>query len=125
VGRLTTHVLDTAQGCPASNVGITLYRIESQQSGGDRQLLKQDITNQDGRLDSPILNDDAFQPGVYELVFQAGDYFRAGIRAGQLAFDEPLFVDEVVLRFGISQSDQHYHVPLLVSPWSYSTYRGS
>ncbi|MFT5225373.1 MAG: 5-hydroxyisourate hydrolase [Polaribacter sp.] len=125
MGRLTTHVLDTAQGCPASNVGIALYRIESQQNGGDRQLLKQDITNQDGRLDSPILNDDAFQPGVYELVFQAGDYFRAGIRSGQPALDEPLFVDEVVLRFGISQSDQHYHVPLLVSPWSYSTYRGS
>jgi 5-hydroxyisourate hydrolase len=125
VGRLTTHVLDTAQGCPASNVGIALYRIESQQDGGGRQLLKQDTTNQDGRLDSPILNDDAFQPGVYELVFQAGDYFRAGIRSGQPVLDEPLFVDEVVLRFGISQSDQHYHVPLLVSPWSYSTYRGS
>jgi 5-hydroxyisourate hydrolase len=125
VGRLTTHVLDTAQGCPASNVGIALYRIESQQTGVDRQLLKQDKTNQDGRLDSPILDDAAFQPGVYELVFQAGDYFRTGIRSGQLALDEPLFVDEVILRFGISQSDQHYHVPLLVSPWSYSTYRGS
>jgi len=72
VGRLTTHVLDTAQGCPANNVGITLYRIESSQTGDVRQLLKQDETNQDGRLDSPILNDDAFQPGVYELVFQAG-----------------------------------------------------
>ncbi len=135
MGRLTTHVLDTAQGCPASNVDIALYRIESHQTGVDRQLvdrqlvdrqlLKQDKTNQDGRLDAPILNDDMFQPGVYELVFQAGDYFRAGIRSGQLALDEPLFVDEVVLRFGISQSDQHYHVPLLVSPWSYSTYRGS
>lgn len=125
MGRLTTHVLDTAQGCPANNVGITLYRIESSQTGDVRQLLKQDETNQDGRLDSPILNDDAFQPGVYELVFQAGDYFRTGVRSGQLALDEPLFVDEVVLRFGISQSDQHYHVPLLVSPWSYSTYRGS
>jgi 5-hydroxyisourate hydrolase len=125
VGRLTTHVLDTAQGCPANNVGITLYRIESSQTGDVRQLLKQDETNQDGRLDSPILNDDAFQPGVYELVFQAGDYFRTGARSGQLVLDEPLFVDEVVLRFGISQSDQHYHVPLLVSPWSYSTYRGS
>ena len=125
MGRLTTHVLDTAQGCPASNVGIALYRIESLQTGVDRQLLKQDKTNQDGRLDSPILDDDTFQAGVYELVFQAGDYFRTGIRSGQLALDEPLFVDEVILRFGISQSDQHYHVPLLVSPWSYSTYRGS
>ena len=126
MGRLTTHVLDTAQGRPASDVGITLYRIEPRQAGSHpvdskRQLLKQDKTNQDGRLDSPILNDEDFQPGVYELVFQAGDYFRSG----QMKRDEPLFVDEVVLRFGISQADQHYHVPLLVSPWSYSTYRGS
>jgi 5-hydroxyisourate hydrolase len=126
VGRLTTHVLDTAQGCPAGDIDIALYRIEphqtgSHQVGSKRQLLKQDKTNQDGRLDSPILNDDAFQPGVYELVFQAGDYFRSS----QIELDEPLFVDEVVLRFGISQADQHYHVPLLVSPWSYSTYRGS
>lgn len=125
MGKLTTHVLDTAQGCPASDVSIALYRIETQQTSVDRQLLKQGKTNQDGRLDSPILDADAFQPGVYELVFQAGDYFRTGIRSGQLALDEPLFVDEVVLRFGISQADQHYHVPLLVSPWSYSTYRGS
>jgi 5-hydroxyisourate hydrolase len=121
VGQLTTHVLDTAQGCPASKVGITLYRIELQQTGVERQLLKQDITNQDGRLDAPILEHGAFKPGMYELVFQMGDYFRSG----QLTLDEPLFVDEVVLCFGISQHDQHYHVPLLVSPWSYSTYRGS
>jgi 5-hydroxyisourate hydrolase len=121
VGQLTTHVLDTAQGCPASKVGITLYRIELQQTGVERQRLKQDITNQDGRLDAPILEHGAFKPGMYELVFQMGDYFRSG----QLTLDEPLFVDEVVLRFGISQHDQHYHVPLLVSPWSYSTYRGS
>jgi 5-hydroxyisourate hydrolase len=127
VGRLTTHVLDTAQGRPASDVTIALYRIEPNQPGSHQQLgsrgqlLKQDKTNQDGRLDSPILNGDAFQTGVYELVFQAGDYFRSS----QIELDEPLFVDEVVLRFGISQVDQHYHVPLLVSPWSYSTYRGS
>lgn len=121
MGQLTTHVLDTAQGCPASNVIIALYRIVAQQTGFDRQLLKQVETNLDGRLDAPILDADAFQPGVYELVFQAGDYFRAG----QLLLDEPLFIDEVIIRFGISQADQHYHVPLLVSPWSYSTYRGS
>lgn len=121
MGRLTTHVLDTAQGCPASSVGIALYRIEMHQAGSKRQLLKQDKTNLDGRLDSPVLNDESFQPGVYELVFQAGDYFRSS----QIELDEPLFVDEVVIRFGISQPDQHYHVPLLVSPWSYSTYRGS
>jgi 5-hydroxyisourate hydrolase len=119
VGRLTTHVLDTAQSCPANNVNIALYRIELQQTGNDRQLLKQDKTNQDGRLDAPILNGDAFFPGVYELVFQADDYFRTGIRSGQLALNEPLFVDEVVLRFGISHPGQHYHVPQLVSPWSY------
>lgn len=121
MGRLTTHVLDTAQGCPASGVGISLYRIEPHQASSRRSLLKQDKTNQDGRLDGSMLDGDALQTGVYELVFQAGDYFRSG----QMVLDEPLFVDEVVIRFGISQTDQHYHVPLLVSPWSYSTYRGS
>lgn len=121
MGKLTTHVLDTAQGCPASGVGIALYRIEALQAGSGRHLLKQDHTNQDGRLDAPILDADAFETGVYELVFQAGQYFRSS----PLELDEPLFVDEVILRFGISQAHQHYHVPLLVSPWSYSTYRGS
>lgn len=116
MGRLTTHVLDTAQGCPAAKVGVTLYRVD-----GERQLLKQDRTNADGRLDSPILDADDFRPGVYELVFQAGDYFRSS----QLQLSDPPFVDEVVLRFGIADADAHYHVPLLVSPWAYSTYRGS
>ncbi len=116
MGRLTTHVLDTAQGCPAASVGVQLYRIDA-----GRQLIKKDQTNSDGRLDAPILDSDQFQTGVYELVFQAGDYFRSSV------FDlpEPAFVDEVVLRFGIADTDAHYHVPLLVSPWSYSTYRGS
>ena len=121
MGKLTTHVLDTAQGCPASGVNIALYRIGTHSVGFERQLLKQDKTNTDGRLDNPMLDDDTFQTGVYELVFQAGDYFRSS----QIKLDEPLFVDDVVIRFGISQADQHYHVPLLVSPWSYSTYRGS
>ena len=116
MGRLTTHVLDTAQGCPAANVGVELYRIDN-----ERQLLKQDSTNDDGRLDSPILDSEDFQCGVYELVFKAGDYFRAS----QAKLPDPLFVDEVVLRFGIADVESHYHVPLLVSPWSYSTYRGS
>lgn len=116
MGRLTTHVLDTAQGCPATAVGIALYRIE-----GQRILIKEDATNDDGRLDSPILDSAEFQSGVYELVFQAGDYFRNS----HLELPEPAFVDEVVLRFGIADEDAHYHVPLLVSPWSYSTYRGS
>ena len=80
-----------------------------------------DSTNADGRLDNPILDGAAFVPGVYELVFQAGQYFRNR----PLDLPEPLFVDEVVLRFGIADAGQHYHVPLLVSPWAYSTYRGS
>lgn len=116
MGRLTTHVLDTARGCPAAAVSIELYRIDAQ-----RELIKNDQTNSDGRLDSPILDTDTFQPGVYELVFQAGDYFRST----HSDLPEPAFVDEVVLRFGIADADAHYHVPLLVSPWSYSTYRGS
>jgi len=116
MGKLTTHVLDTAQGCPAAAVSIALYRIESK-----HLLVKQDATNADGRLDSPILEAAEFQPGIYELVFQAGDYFRAC----KLDLPDPAFVDEVVLRFGIADANAHYHVPLLVSPWSYSTYRGS
>ncbi len=116
MGRLTTHVLDTAQGCPAAAVSVALYRLE-----GEFKLLKQDQTNADGRLDSPILDNDDFQPGVYQLVFQAGDYFHNTT----LDLPDPAFVDEVVLRFGIANADAHYHVPLLVSPWSYSTYRGS
>ncbi|MCP4875477.1 MAG: hydroxyisourate hydrolase [Gammaproteobacteria bacterium] len=116
MGRLTTHVLDTARGLPAAGVEIALYRVNS-----EPQQLKCDCTNADGRLDSPILDADEFITGVYELVFQAGEYFR-----GQnLEISEPLFVDEVVLRFGINDANQHYHVPLLVSPWAYSTYRGS
>ena len=116
MGRLTTHVLDTAQGCPAASVGVELYRIDAQ-----RTLIKKDQTNSDGRLDSPMLDVDEFETGVYELVFQAGNYFRAS----SLELPDPSFVDEVVLRFGIADVDAHYHVPLLVSPWSYSTYRGS
>ncbi|MCP4432080.1 MAG: hydroxyisourate hydrolase [Gammaproteobacteria bacterium] len=116
MGRLTTHVLDTAQGCPAAAVGIALYRIN-----GQRELLKKAVTNEDGRLDSAFLDTDEFRPGTYELVFQAGDYFRKC----NLELPDPAFVDEVVLRFGIADANAHYHVPLLVSPWSYSTYRGS
>ena len=116
MGRLTTHVLDTAQGCPAASVAVELYRIDAR-----RQLVKKDQTNHDGRLDSPMLDGDDFETGVYELVFQAGDYFRHSA----LELPDPAFVDEVVLRFGVADADAHYHVPLLVSPWSYSTYRGS
>ena len=116
MGRLTTHVLDTARGCPAAGVTVALYRITSQ-----RELVAEATTNQDGRLDAPILDQASFTPGSYELVFGAGAYFRS---AG-LDLPDPPFVDEVVLRFGIADSEAHYHVPLLVSPWSYSTYRGS
>jgi len=115
MGRLTTHVLDTARGLPAAGVDVVLYRVYP-----ELQELARGHTNADGRLDQPLLQGDGFTAGVYELVFQAGDYFRA-----HASNPEPLFVDEVVLRFGISDPEQHYHVPLLVSPFAYSTYRGS
>ncbi len=116
MGRLTTHVLDTARGCPAAGVGVTLYRLHP-----ERQMIAQSTTNNDGRLDTPILEDANFHAGSYELVFAAGAYFQAtGVE-----LPNPPFVDEVVIRFGIADAAAHYHVPLLVSPWSYSTYRGS
>lgn len=116
MGRLTTHVLDIARGQPAAGIEIVLYRVDA-----ELHELGRARTNRDGRLDAPILEGGDFTAATYQLVFQAGDYFRA--RAPDLA--EPLFVDEVVLRFGISHPDEHYHVPLLVSPFAYSTYRGS
>jgi len=117
-GYLTTHVLDTAAGCPGEGIALSLYRVES---GGVLSLITEAVTNDDGRVDSPILGTDDFAVGTYELHFSAGDYFR---RSGtQLA--EPAFLDEVVIRFGIADPDAHYHVPLLISPYSYSTYRGS
>lgn len=117
MGRLTTHVLDTALGCPGKGIRIELYRVD----GDSRQKLKDVVTNDDGRCDAPILEGDDFAIGEYELVFHAGDYLRAqGVEA-----DEPRFLDVIPLRFGVSSADQHYHVPLLVSPYSYSTYRGS
>ncbi len=124
MGKLTTHVLDTARGCPANGIEVKLYRITSErhyvvQEG--RELLAESVTNDDGRLDAPILQADDFIAGVYELVFAAGTYFQQT----QTDLPDPSFVDEVVLRFGIADANQHYHVPLLVSPWSYSTYRGS
>lgn len=116
MGRLTTHVLDTARGCPARGVAVSLYRISP-----ERQLLCESQTNADGRLDAPMLENESFTRGKYELVFSVGEYFRQH----QPDLPDPAFVDEVVLRFGIANCEQHYHVPLLVSPWSYSTYRGS
>ncbi|WP_323784019.1 hydroxyisourate hydrolase [Thalassovita sp.] len=116
-GYLTTHVLDTAKGCPASNLAISLYRIE----GETRSLLAQMVTNEDGRTDSPILPKEEFATGVYELVFQAGDY----LDASGVPLESPRFLDVVPIRFGISDSTAHYHVPLLISPFGMSTYRGS
>lgn len=115
-GYLTTHVLDTARGCPGAGIGVTLFRLE----GGARQELARAVTNADGRTDAPILGAGDFAPGVYELVFDCGAYLRgAGIEAG-----DPLFLDQVPIRFGMSEA-AHYHVPLLLSPYGYSTYRGS
>lgn len=116
MGRLTTHVLDTATGKPGAGLALTVYRLD----GGRREVAKT-VTNDDGRCGQPLLEGAALEAGRYEIVFAAGDYFRAN---GQ-TLPEPPFVDEVVLRFGVAHPDQHYHVPLLVSPWSYSTYRGS
>jgi len=118
---LTTHILDTANGCPAAGVRIELYRVESSQLGEHKTLLREAISNRDGRLDEALLQGDSFIAGRYELVFHAAEYFTA--RGTRLP--EPPFVEDVILRFGIADCDQHYHVPLLVSPWSYSTYRGS
>ncbi len=116
--RLSTHVLDTAHGRPAAGVAITLVRIEAD---GGRTVLKEVATNADGRTAEPLLTGDDFAVGTYELAFHAGDYFRAlGI-----TLPDPAFVDVVPLRFGIADPAGHYHVPLLVSPWSFSTYRGS
>lgn len=116
-GWLTTHVLDTARGCPAEGIKVALYRL----SGMSHRKIAEMVTNADGRTDTPILPEAKFQTGVYELVFFAGDYLRASGQGGA----EPLFLDQVPIRFGISDPQAHYHVPLLLSPFGYSTYRGS
>ncbi|MGY4489896.1 hydroxyisourate hydrolase [Pseudomonas sp. TE3610] len=117
MGRLTTHVLDAAHGCPGSGIKVELYRVEGQQL----ELVASALTNSDGRCDAPLLQGDDYRTGVYQLQFAAGEYFRAkGVQGPGQAF-----LDEVVLRFGISAEQDHYHVPLLLSPYSYSTYRGS
>jgi 5-hydroxyisourate hydrolase len=117
MGRLSTHVLDTARGKPAAGVRITLYRI----SGQSHRKVKEMVTNADGRTDGPMLEGASLTAGRYELVFAAGDYLRATGQAG----DGVLFLDEIPIRFGVPDADAHYHVPLLISPFGYSTYRGS
>jgi 5-hydroxyisourate hydrolase len=116
-GRITTHVLDTARGKPAAGVKITLYRV----SDAGQLRLAEVVTNADGRTDAPMLAGDELKAGVYELVFGAGDYLRG---SGQ-AEGDVLFLDEIPIRFGVPDAGQHYHVPLLISPFAYSTYRGS
>ena len=116
-GRLSTHVLDNARGKPAAGVRITLYRI----SGDSRLLLKDVVTNADGRTDAPLLAGAELEAGQYELDFFAGDYLRASGQAGAGV----LFLDQIPIRFGVGDPAGHYHVPLLISPFACSTYRGS
>lgn len=117
-GRLTTHVLDTASGKPARGVAVSLFAIEA---SGARRLVKATRTNADGRCDAPFLSGAEMAVGAYELVFEVAAYFRA---AG-VALSDPPFLDVVPIRFGIADAGAHYHVPLLISPYGYSTYRGS
>ncbi len=116
-GGLTTHVLDTTHGMPGAGITVELFRLD----GDGRHLLKSIRTNADGRCDAPLLTAGEVAKGSYELVFHVGAYFRTmGV-----ALPEPPFLDLVPLRFGIAEPGRHYHVPLLISPWCYSTYRGS
>ncbi|UVW29578.1 hydroxyisourate hydrolase [Massilia sp. H6] len=117
MGKLSTHVLDTAHGRPGAGVKVELFAVD----GGSRTLVKSDLTNTDGRCGAALLEGEALRAGQYELVFHAGDYFAAcGI-----ALPAPRFLDRIVIAFGLADATQNYHVPLVMTPWSYSTYRGS
>jgi hydroxyisourate hydrolase len=116
--KLSTHALDIHRGCPASGLSIMLFHIEA---NGERVALKTAVTNADGRTEAPLLGSDELKAGVYELVFQVGAYFES---AG-IALPTPVFLDEVPVRFAVADASASYHVPLLFSPWAYSTYRGS
>lgn len=115
-GFLTTHVLDTARGLPAEGMKIELFRLDD-----ERQFICTKTTNSDGRTDGQILPEDDFKTGSYELVFHVGDY----LDSVGTPPESPRFLDIIPIRFGISDGDSHYHVPLLISPFGYSTYRGS
>ena len=117
IGKLTTHILDTANGCPAAGVRVELYL----QDGDRGKYIASEITNQDGRTDKPLLTEETMAIGIYELRFWIGDYFASK----ETSLPQLPFLDWVPIRFGIADATAHYHVPLLVSPWSYSTYRGS
>lgn len=116
MGKLTTHVLDTSQGRPGSGIPLRLSRVTSI----GQELIKESTTNADGRTDSPLLSEEEFSEGTWELEFDVGAYFERQ----PVTVSEPPFLDRIPIRFSIT-ADEHYHVPLLVSPWSYSTYRGS
>ena len=116
MSRLSTHVLDTTHGRPGAGMAFTLYRLE----GDAREHITQGVTNADGRAPHPLLDDASFRPGRYQLVYQVAAYFHAQ----GVALPEPPFLDEVTLSFGLGNAP-HYHVPLLVSPFGYTTYRGS
>ena len=116
MSKLTTHVLDIYSGKPGKGIKVELYFI----SGENKKKLKSITLNEDGRSNQPLVEKDEFKEGKYELVFFVGDYFKNITKNNDLKF-----LDDVVIRFGISNNKEHYHVPLLVSPWSYSTYRGS
>ena len=115
-GKLTTHVLDTAHGKPAGGMKVDLFRA----AGSTRELIKSSRTNADGRLNEPLLAGGAMKTGEYVLLFHVGDYFTK-----QKSKDARKFLDRVPVMFTVSNAKEHYHVPLLVSPWAYSTYRGS
>lgn len=117
MGKLSTHVLDITQGKPGVGIEVELYAIVE----GAKILLKTEITNQDGRCNGPLLEGAALKAGQYELIFAAGDYFDAQ----GVSLPNPKFIDRVTLAFGVADASQNYHVPLVVSPWAYSTYRGS
>ncbi len=114
---LSTHVLDTMHGCPAAGMEVALYSTEGEQAS----LVRRFTLNQDGRSDAPLYDSSNLKRGTYRLVFSVAPYFKAR----GVTLPEPNFLNQVVLDFGVAHSDQHYHVPLLVSPWSYTTYRGS
>ena len=117
MGRLTTHVLDTTHGLPGAEIKVELYKVKEDST----EKLATVLTNSDGRTDAPILAGNEFRPGKYQLVFYVADYYKSkGVE-----LDGVPFLDDVVIRFGLDDPDAHYHVPLLVSPYSFSTYRGS
>jgi 5-hydroxyisourate hydrolase len=117
MGRLTTHVLDVAAGTPAGGMTVELRRVD----GEERRVIARVTTNAEGRCDKPLLEGDALTAGEWELAFHVAAYYRTR----GVALPSPPFLDVVSVRFGVASAAQHYHVPLLVSPWSYSTYRGS